>query len=125
MVGPRVVYSFGPHWTKMNGKWYLGACPSKKSMQRFKNKVSETLVPANVAPWEDIRDQLNSMLLGWSNYFSYGALARAYNYVDWHVYQRARDVLTQLHKVQGRVPAWSRDTFLREDARSVRHESRQ
>ncbi|MGO8780096.1 MAG: group II intron maturase-specific domain-containing protein [Rhodomicrobium sp.] len=66
-------YSFGPHWFKKNGKWYLVASPSKKSMQRFKTKVGETLVPANVAPWEDVRDQLNSMLLGWSHYFSYGA----------------------------------------------------
>jgi RNA-directed DNA polymerase len=98
-------YSFGPHWFKKNGKWYLGASPSKKSMQRFKTKIGETLVPANVAPWEDVRDQLNSMLFGWSHYFSYGATASAYKHVDWHVYQRARDFLTRRHKVQGRGTA--------------------
>jgi RNA-directed DNA polymerase len=95
-------YSFGPHWFKKNGKWYLGASPSKKSMQRFKTKVGDRLVPANVVPWEDVRDELNSMLLGWSHYFSYGATAGAYKHVDWHVYQRARDFLTRRHKVQGR-----------------------
>ena len=95
-------YSFGPHWFKKNGKWYLGASPSKKSMQRFKTKVGDRLVPANVAPWDDVRDELNSMLLGWSHYFSYGATAGAYKHVDWHVYQRARDFLTRRHKVQGR-----------------------
>ena len=31
-------YSFGAHWFEANGKWYLGASPSKKSVQRFKNK---------------------------------------------------------------------------------------
>src|SRR5437762_12283811 len=31
-------YSFGPHWFKANGKWYLGASPSKKSVQRLKTK---------------------------------------------------------------------------------------
>ena len=98
-------YSFGPHWFKKNGKWYLGASPSKKSMQRFKTKVGDRLVPANVAPWEDIRDELNSMLLGWSHSFSYGATAGAYKHVDWHVYQRARDFLTRRHKVQGRGTA--------------------
>ena len=98
-------YSFGPRWFKKNGKWYLGASPSKKSMQRFKTKVGETLVPANVAPWEDVRDQLNSMLLGWSECFSYGATASAYKHVDWHVYQRARDFLARRHKVQGRGTA--------------------
>ena len=98
-------YSFGPHWFKKNGKWYLGASPSKKSMQRFKTKVGETLVPANVAPWDDVRDQLNSMLLGWSHYFSYGTTPGAYKHVDWHVYQRTRDFLTRRHKVQGRGTA--------------------
>jgi RNA-directed DNA polymerase len=98
-------YSFGPHWFKKNGKWYLGASPSKKSMQRVKTKVGDRLVPANVAPWEDVRDELNSMLLGWSHYFSYGATAGAYKHVDWHVYQRARDFLTRRHKVQGRGTA--------------------
>jgi RNA-directed DNA polymerase len=98
-------YSFGPHWFKKNGKWYLGASPSKKSMQRFKTKVGDRLVPANVAPWEDVRDELNSMLLGWSHYFSYGATAGVYKHVDWHVYQRARDFLTRRHKVQGRGTA--------------------
>jgi RNA-directed DNA polymerase len=95
-------YSFGPHWFKKNGKWYLGASPSKKSMQRLKTKVGEMLVPANMAPWDDVRDRLNGMLLGWSHYFSYGATAGAYKHVDWHVYQRARDFLARRHKVQGR-----------------------
>ena len=58
-----------------------------------------------MAPWEDVRDKLNSMLLGWSHYFSYGTTAGAYKHVDWHVYQRARDFLTRRHKVQGRGTA--------------------
>jgi RNA-directed DNA polymerase len=69
---------------------------------QFKTKAGDMLVPANVKPWEDVRDELNSMLLGWSHYFSYGATAGAYKHVDWHVYQRARDFLTRRHKVQGR-----------------------
>ncbi len=95
-------YSFGPHWFKKTGKWYLSASPSKKSSQRFKTRVSEMLVPANVAPWEDVRDELNSMLLGWSAYFSYGTRGYAYKHVDWHVYQRVRDFLARRHKVRGR-----------------------
>jgi RNA-directed DNA polymerase len=98
-------YAFGPHWFKKTGKWYLGASPSKKSSQRLKTRVSEMLVPGNVAPWEDVRDKLNSMLLGWSGYFSYGTTARAYKHVDWHVYQRVRDFLARRHKVSGRGTA--------------------
>jgi RNA-directed DNA polymerase len=32
-------YSFGPHWYKANGQWYLGTSPSKKSVQRLKTTV--------------------------------------------------------------------------------------
>ena len=32
-------YSFGPHRYKANGKRYLGASPSKKSVQRLKMTV--------------------------------------------------------------------------------------
>ena len=50
-------------------------------------------------------DELNSMLLGWSHYFSYGATAGAYKHVDLALYQRARDFLTRRHKVEGRGTA--------------------
>ncbi len=95
-------YAFGPHRFKKNGKWYLGASPSKKSVQRFKTKAGDLLVPANVKPWGEVRDQLNRMLFGWSGYFSYGTTTIAYRQVDWHVYQRVRDFLARRHKVRGR-----------------------
>ena len=62
-------YSFGPHRYKANGQWYLGASPSKKSVQRLKTKVGNLLVPGNNDPWPEVRDTLNRSLLGWSNYF--------------------------------------------------------
>ena len=92
-------YAFGPHRFKKNGKWYLGASPSKKSIQRFKTSVGDLLVPANMKPWDEVRDQLNSKLLGWSGYFAYGTTASVYKHVDWHVYQRVRDFLARRHKV--------------------------
>ena len=49
-------YSFGPHRYKANGLWYLRASPSKKSMQRFKMKVGNLLVPGNNDPWPAVRD---------------------------------------------------------------------
>ena len=39
-----LAYSFGPHWFKANGKRYLGASPSKKSVQRLKTTVGNLLV---------------------------------------------------------------------------------
>src|ERR1700745_3207699 len=49
-------YSFGPHRFKANGKWYLSASPSKKSIQRFKTEVRRLLVPSNIDPWGEVRD---------------------------------------------------------------------
>ena len=58
-----------------DGHWYLGASPSKKSVQRLKAKVGELLVPGNMAPWDEVRDRLNRLLRGWSAYFCYGTRA--------------------------------------------------
>ena len=63
-------YSFGPHRYKANGKWYLGASPSKKSVQRLKTKVGNLLVPGNNEPWvrhaEQITARLVELLLLWN-----------------------------------------------------------
>ena len=103
-------YSFGAHRFDANGNWYLGASPSKKSVQRVKLKVGELLVPGNKGAWDEVRTRLNRVLRGWSAYFSYGALASAYEAVDQHVYDRTRHFLRQRHKVQGR----GTDQFSRE-----------
>jgi RNA-directed DNA polymerase len=95
-------YSFGPHCYKGNGKWYLSASPSKKSMQRLKTKVGNLLVPGNNDPWPEVRDTLNSSLLGWSNYFCHGTRRSAFRGIDRYVYERVRDFLARRHKVAGR-----------------------
>ena len=94
-------YSFGLCWFKKNGKRYTGASPSKKSVKRFKAKVGQLLVPSNTEPWDDVRDQLNSKLLGWSGYFSYGTYLGAHRAVDAYAYERKRNFLARRHKVPG------------------------
>jgi RNA-directed DNA polymerase len=95
-------YSFGPHRYKANGRWYLSASPSKKSVQRFKMKVGNLLVPGNNDPWPEVRDTLNRSLLGWSNYFCHGTCRPAFCGVDHYVYERVLDFLARRHKVAGR-----------------------
>src|SRR5712672_481632 len=95
-------YSFGPHWYKANGRWYLGTSPSKKSVQRLKTTVGNLLVPGNNAPWQEVRDTLNRSLRGWSNYFCYGTRRPAFRSVDRYTYERVRDFLARRHKVAGR-----------------------
>jgi RNA-directed DNA polymerase len=95
-------YSFGPHWFKANGRWYLGASPSKKSVQRLKAQVRALLVPGNNDPWLKVRDELNRCLRGWSNYFCQGTRRPVFRSIDHYVTERVRAFLARRHKVQGR-----------------------
>jgi RNA-directed DNA polymerase len=95
-------YAFGPHYYKANGKRYLSASPSKRSVQRLKTKVRGLLATGNHEPWPEVRDQLNRMLLGWSGYFCHGARRPAFRGLDHFVYERARDFLVRRHKLAGR-----------------------
>jgi RNA-directed DNA polymerase len=95
-------YTFGPHLYRRNGRRYLGASPSKKSVQRIKTKVGELLMPGNKGTWLEVRDKLNRLLIGWSAYFSYGTRLVVYRDIDHHVYERVRHFLVRRHRVQGR-----------------------
>ena len=95
-------YSFGPHRMRTNGHEYLGASPSKKSISKLRQKVGDLLVPWHVAPWTEVRDRLNRVLRGWSNYFGYGTRLMAYRAVDWYVYNGVRSFLRRRHKVPTR-----------------------
>lgn len=95
-------YTFGPHRSWQNGQRYLGASPSRKSVQRIKDKVATVLVPGNKDAWPEVRDHLNRLLRGWSNYFSYGTRLQACRAVENHVYDHACSFLVKRHKVEGR-----------------------
>ena len=82
--------------------WYLGASPSKRSVSRLKAKVRGVLGPGNHAPWPEVRDQLNSMLRGWSHYFDHGTRMPAYRAVNNAVYEAVRHFLVRRHKVSSR-----------------------
>ena len=59
-------YTLGPRHLPNGGRWYLGASPSKKSVQRVKMKIGELLVPGNKGAWDEVRARLNHILRGWS-----------------------------------------------------------
>ena len=102
-------YSFGLRYWK-GGVSYLTAWPSKKSLGRLREKVSELLEPWQLLPWEEVRDQLNRLLRGWSQYFNYGSLAKAYGLVNHHVEERVRHFLRRRHKVrQGAIRRWPKE----------------
>ncbi len=105
-------YTFGPQRYRKDGHWYLGASPSKQSVARLRQKVHEVLVPGNTEPWPKVRDRLNRILRGWSNYFGYGTRLPAYRAVDNHVAARVRHFLRRRHKVSSRgTQRWADDVI--------------
>lgn len=95
-------YTFGPHFFRKDGHWYLGASPSKKSVQRVKLRVRQILRPGNMGRWQLVRNRINRVLVGWSNYFSYGTRLMAYRAVDQYVGENVRHFLTRRQKVSSR-----------------------
>ena len=95
-------YTFGVCYAVGANRTYLGAKPSKTRITRFCGKVREYLRRGNMESSSDVIWTLNLMLSGWSKYFSYGTVARAYRTVDFRVRQRLRWWLCQRHKVKGR-----------------------
>ena len=95
-------YTFGPHWRRDNGRRYLGASPSKKSVQRVKDKIGAILAPSEVGTWPSVRKRLNRLLVGWSAYFSYGSRLAAYRAIDDHVYDRVLEFLVRRQKIDDR-----------------------
>ena len=95
-------YTFGPMYYRKDGHWYLGAAPAKKAVQRVKGRIRGILRPGNQAPWDEVRTELNRVLRGWANYFTYGTRLLAYRAVDHYVYERVRHFLRRRHKVPSR-----------------------
>ena len=95
-------YSFGLHWHQRDGKPYLGASPSPKSVARLKQNVRDHLKASHGRPWPDIRDGLNAVLRGWDGYFCYGTRWRAHRAINANVVQSVRGFLVRRHKVQSR-----------------------
>ena len=95
-------YTYGPMWNRRDGRRYLGARPSKKSVGRVKEKIRQVLQPGNHDPWPDVAHRLNRILRGWANYFSYGHGYGAYRAMNRYVEERTRHFLRRRHKVLSR-----------------------
>jgi RNA-directed DNA polymerase len=92
-------YTFGTHYSSRNGHEYLGCSPSKKSVQRIKERVQELLKESRVDRWEEVCKRLNQTLQGWRAYYQLGSPGKAYRAVDGYVEESVRRFLRRRHKV--------------------------
>jgi RNA-directed DNA polymerase len=80
-------------------------CPQKQSSPYIR-KVQYTVLSVaglnNVEAWPEVRDRLNQILRGWCAYFSYGTTVKAYQAVDYYVYESVRHYLRRRHQVRSR-----------------------
>ena len=93
-------YSFGLHRFRQDGRRYLGASPSAKSVQRLKDKLGG--LPGNKGPWPDVQGTLTRLLRGWCGYFSPGSHYASDRLIETHLYDRVRNFLVRRHKMPPR-----------------------
>jgi len=95
-------FTFGSGTRFDTGQTFIGVAPSKKAVRQVKQKVKALLRPGNQDPLPDVVACLNRSLTGWANYFSVGAVKKAYRAIDKYLYEQLRRFLRRRHKVPTR-----------------------
>ncbi len=96
-------YRFGIQYRFGSGRSYLAAYPSDVSVRRFKVKLRR-MVGSHMS-WlseENLVGNVNRMIHGWMNYFSYGTLWKTYTTLERFVQTRVRGWLVHKHRVGSR-----------------------
>lgn len=81
--------------------------PTNHGVEVSYHQLTGVLVPGaqlrtgNQNPRQLVVRDLNSVIRGWGNYFSYGTLSETRHQLDWYVYERVRAFLRRRHKVKG------------------------
>jgi RNA-directed DNA polymerase len=106
-------YTLGRCHRFATGQAYLGTKPSKKSVLKLCERISQkTRRETNGRDTEEMVGDLNLLLKGWANYFRLGSVSKAYESVDSHVRNRLRQWLRRKHKVKGRGTPQFPDNYL-------------
>lgn len=109
-------YTFGRCYSRKDGHAYIGTRPSKKSIARIVDGISE--VTDRRMGWldtDEIVKRLNRKLTGWANYFCLGPVSPAYRLLDSHARRRLRRWLCKKHKVASTGMSRFPDRYLYED----------
>ena len=116
-------YTIGRCYSRQTGRAYVGTRPSKRSVQRVTQALSQATA-RRTEGWEtaSLVGRLNRMLTGWGQYYCLGPVTPAYRAVDAHVRHRLRRWLRKKHKCGGRATKRFPDEFLYDTLGLVRLE---
>jgi group II intron reverse transcriptase/maturase len=95
-------YTIGKAYSPRTGRAYIGVRPSAKEVKGITRKLHEQT--ASKWWWREpgqMVSELNRLLRGWANYFSLGAVTKAYSRVMRYTRDRLRQWLKRKFKVQG------------------------
>ena len=95
-------YTLGLQYGAGSSRRHLGAWPSKKAVKQFRERVRDRLDRRDVRRTELVVTELNRVIRGWGNYFSYGHIYRVRQALDKYVEERVRAFLRRRHHTAGR-----------------------
>jgi len=98
-------YTIGRCYSPKDGHSFIGTRPSAKRVSAICQKISQ--MTRRESYWKPVGmmvGELNRTLRGWGNYFSLGAVSRAYRAVDNHARHRLRQWLNGKHRSKGVHP---------------------
>lgn len=74
-------------------------CPRRRLRDGSRIGSTPLLYRGNPTPWSELREELNRLVTGWANDFSFGWTGEADTAIHWHVAQRARRLRLERHKL--------------------------
>lgn len=86
---------------RRTGKYYPHVEPSTKAVKRIKSRVTElTTRNRTIKPIEDVVQEVNWAIRGWTGYFHYRNCTSQLGKVRYHAEQRLRTHLRKRHKIR-------------------------
>jgi RNA-directed DNA polymerase len=98
------------------GKRYPHVQPSKKSLKKIKDRITQLTVRTRaVVPMDWLVNEVNALVRGWVGYFHFRNCSKSLHHVRWHLEERMRTHLRKRHKVRdrgtGRLRFTNRDLY--------------
>jgi group II intron reverse transcriptase/maturase len=102
-------FSFELRQSRKSGKVYPHVEPSKRSVQRLKDRVKALTDRRRCpVPLDQVVTELNTSLRGWVGYFHHRNSSNVFRHVRMQVEERLRTHLRRRHKLHSRAAAYAR-----------------